>query len=774
MKRGHLLFFKASASKSVWITLFLLIGSSSIFTPVFAQEQENALEEVIVTAQKRAESLQDVPISITAITGKVLRQDDVASLHDISVKIPNLIFSAFSPGQPEIAIRGIGTKEDGAAASDSTVVSIDDVYIAARTAQVFDIFDLERIEVLRGPQGTLYGKNSIGGSINFVTSKPTEEFRFRLRQTVGDFSRLDTGGLISGPLSENLLGKLSFSRRKFDGYLDNLLLNKQQGEADTIALRGQLLWKASDSVEVLFGADYSNDDLGATNREPIGSAGPLHNCGCVSDPVAVNIALGGAGEAHTTLAETEGFTDREVKGINAKVTWDQGNRQFVSITSYRKSDFNWLEDSEGLPPSAPVDLTGQSGSVGAALTRPPEEGFSFDVNDSAVEYTKQFTQELRLMGESENGLTWVAGAFFSDEQIVRRERFAFTALGGPGLDQLSDYQANQENNSTSWAGYAQGTWPVNERLRITGGVRYSYEKKKILVSNERFSGIPLLLRTFDPTRAAEDWGNVSGRLAVDYSINDDVMVYGSFTTGFKTGGFTGAASTQKRATTPFGEETAISYEAGLKGLWANRRLQTNIAGFFTDYQDLQVTRFFQPEGGTFGEFITENAGKAEIYGVELEFVALLTDNWEFGGNYGYLDAQFTEFTGTPDVTGGGDFSGNTLRQAPKNSLYLYSTYTIPLQDLGKIAAKVDYSFQDDMFFDPNNNPITIAPSYSLWNARLAWTSADNAWEIAAWIKNIGDKDYVQHTFSQRGSRIAFARFGPPRRYGVTVTYNYGK
>lgn len=771
---SKLSFYAASIAKPVHAVVFAIVGCIFVSAPVFSQEQENVLEEVIVTAQKRAESLQKIPIAITAISGEVLRQDGVASLHDISNKIPNLIFSAFSVGQPEIAIRGIGTKEDGAAASDSTVVSVDDIYIAARTAQVFDIFDLERIEVLRGPQGTLYGKNSIGGSINFVTSRPTEEFHFRIQQTVGDFSRLDTGGLISGPLSENLLGKISFSRRKFDGYLDNLLLDEQQGEADTIALRGQLLWKASDTVEVLFGADFSDDDIGATNREPIGSVGPLHDCACVSNPVAVNIALGGAGDAHDTLAETEGFTDREVKGINAKVTWDLGNMQFVSITSYRESDFDWLEDSEGLPPSAPVDLTGQSGNPGIGLTKPPEEGFSFDVNDSAVEDTEQFTQEFRLMGERENGLLWVAGAFFSDEQIERSERFAFTALGGPGLDQLSDYQANQENDSTSWAVYGQATWPVNERLNVTAGLRYSYEEKKILVSNERFSGIGLLLQVFDPTEAEEDWDNVSGRLAVDYSFTDDVMAYGSIATGFKTGGFTGAASTQERATTPFEEETAISYEVGLKGLWANRRLQTNIAAFFTDYEDLQVTRFFQPEGGTFGEFITENAGEAEIWGIELEFVALLTNNWELGGNYAYLDAEFTEFNGTPDVTGGGDFTGNTLRQAPENSVYLYSTYTIPLGDMGKIAAKVDYAYQDDMFFDPNNNPITIAPSYSLWNARLAWTSANNAWEVAAWIKNISDKDYIHHTFSQRGSRIAFARFGPPRHYGVTVTFNYGQ
>ena len=650
------------------------LGGFAIFGTAAAQVSgENVLEEVIVTAQKREESLQKVPISITAISGEVLRQDGIASLHDISEKIPNLIFSAFSPGQPEIAIRGIGTKEDGAAASDSTVVSIDDVYIAARTAQVFDIFDLERIEVLRGPQGTLYGKNSIGGSLNFVTSKPSEDLRVRLQQTAGEYSRFDTGGLISGPLSESLLGKFSFSRRKFDGYLDNLLFDEQWGEADTLAMRGQLLWKASDTVEVLFGADWSDDDLGATNREPVGSAGPLHDCGCASDPVAVNIALGGAGDAHDTLAETEGFTDRQVYGINAKVTWDLGNMQIVSITSYRESDFDWLEDSEGLPPSPYVDITGASGNPTPSLTLPPEVGFTFDINDSAIEDTEQFTQELRLMGQSENSLTWVFGAFYSDEKIERSERFLFTALGGPGPDNLSDYQANMLNDSISWAAYGQVSYAITERWNVTGGARYSYEEKDILVSNDRFSGPPLLLQAFDPATAKEDWNNISGRLAVDYAFADNAMTYASISTGFKSGGFTGAATTVDVATTPFDEETAISYEIGLKGLWADRRLQTNIAAFFTDYDDLQVTRFFQPEGSGFGQFITENAGKAEIKGLELEVVGLLTDSWELGGNLALLDGEFTKFTGTPAATGDSDFSGNRLRQAPKYSIYLYTT-----------------------------------------------------------------------------------------------------
>jgi len=198
-----------------------------------AQDEDSGgfmLEEITVTAQKRSESMQDVPLAITAIAGDKLREANIASLQDVGNRTPGMVFAAFSPGQPEIAIRGIGTKEDGASASDSTVVSIDGVYIAARTAQVFDIFDLERVEVLRGPQGTLYGKNSIGGSINFVTSKPSDETKIRVRQTVGNYDTFDTGGMISGPISDTFFGKFAFSRRKRDGYIENVLPGENFGE----------------------------------------------------------------------------------------------------------------------------------------------------------------------------------------------------------------------------------------------------------------------------------------------------------------------------------------------------------------------------------------------------------------------------------------------------------------------------------------------------------------------------------------------------------------
>lgn len=759
--------------KPTFIKKAIAASISSFAITSGAMAANIAIEEIVVTAQKRAESLQDIALSVSAFSGDSLREDDISSLQDIGNRTPGMVFSMFSSGQPEIAIRGIGTKEDGAAASDATVVSIDGVYIAARTAQVLDIFDLERVEVLRGPQGTLYGKNSIGGSINFITSKPTEDFTLRIRGTTGNYGRRDLGGMISGQLAEGLYGKVSFSKRSHDGYLRNLLNGKRTGDTDTLAFRGQLRWMPTDNLEVTFSADGADDDNGDTNREPIGPTtgnGFVHNCGtCILDPVAVNEALGGAGDPWTTLNEIEGFMKRNVEGYSLTVNWDLGDITFTSVTAYRENDFDWLEDSTGLPPTPYlIDLTAGGGAL---FANPASDGFAFDLNDVAQEKNRQYTQEFRLTSNTEGPIEWVAGLFYSKEKLSRNEEFRFTALAGGG--ELEHQVSKQRNDSDSWAIFGQGSYQFTEALSVTAGLRYSYEEKDIGVGARLESGvIGLLLKPFPFTKASEDWDSIDGKISVDWQLNDDVMLYGSVATGFKSGGFTGSASTLAQATIPFDEETALSYELGFKSMLLDRRLRLNGAIFFTEYEDLQVTRFFQPAGASLGEFITENAGEAEAQGVELEFTWLVNENIEVGGSYAYLDTEYTDFTGT-EAVGGSDFSGNQLRQAPRNSANLYTKYTMDLgDDIGSFSAKVDYRYQDLSYYDPDENPKITIPQYRIWDARVAWNSPNKNWEVAGWIKNIGDEEYRTHIYSQRGGRIGFANFGAPRTSGVTVTYNY--
>jgi len=790
-------------------SLALFVGAA-LASPAYAAEdadteESTGLNTITITAQKRSESLQEVPLSVTAIYGDKLREDGVESVADIGGQTPGLVFSAFSVGQPEIAIRGIGTKEDGAAASDSKVISVDDVYMASRTAQVFDIFDLERVEVLRGPQGTLYGKNSIGGSINFVTAKPTAELNARVRATVGDNGRFDLGGMVNSEISENLMGKFSFSQRNYDGHLKNVHNGQTMDTKDTLAWRGQLLWMSSDNTtEVLFTFDGADDELGDTFRKPVGSA--RDSTGDNADnPVAVGEAFGiGGVNSDPTLAANDevGFTNRDVSGYSVRVNKDQEDFTFSWITSWRESEFDWAEDSEGLP--------GPSGGNPALA---PEYGFRRDVTDSAIEDTEQLTQEFRFVSPGGEKIDWVAGIFYSREVINRTETFCIPNCGGNVLsvnypadsgqwpNRLIVNSSVQENESNSWATYGQATYNMDDDISITGGLRYSYEEKEVGFGGIVDAGVVpvgVFIQENFSVKKKDYWSNVSGRVVIDWQMNDETMVYGSISTGFKSGGFIGSPSTPSRAKNSFDEETATNYEAGFKSTLLENTLRLNAALFYTDYQDLQVTRFAQladnPTNG-FGEFITENAATAEISGFEVEFTWLMTESFELGGSYAYLDATYDDFTpeianlapgagtqaclaGTTAVSANPadgcipDYSGNTLRQAPESMVHLYGRHVMDLGDSGSITSKLTYRYQDDSFYDPDNNSIAVIPNYTVMDALVSWKDQSENWTVTGWVKNLTDEWYRVHVYTQRGSRIAFANFAPPRTAGVTVEYNY--
>jgi iron complex outermembrane receptor protein len=763
------------------------LGSLLFVAPALAQEvdqgdpeiaaNEIAANEIVVTANRREETLQKVPAAITAITGDTLARDNITSLEGVADRTPGLTFAAFAAGQPEIAIRGVGTKEDGPAASDSTVVSIDGVYIAARSAQVFDLFDLERVEVLRGPQGTLYGKNSIGGSINFVTLKPSEDFRMKLQVKAGNFGRMDAAGLISGPIAENLFAKVALSYRSSDGYLRNVLAGGPQfgqrwGETESFSYRGSLRWTPSDRFEAILSVDGVRDNNGATNREPVGSQGPLHNCACASNPVAVNSALGGAGSPYTTLASVEGYTKRTIFGANLQLNYEFDFATLSSISAYRETDYDYLEDSSGLPPSSVfTDLTGASGNPNNVLLGAATNGFTFKITDRVAEKPKQYTQEIRLISPSGGAFEWIGGLFVSKEENSRIEGFNFPALGRTdGLPSISE--SRQTNDGLAYAAYAQASYKVAPGFKITGGARYSYERKKITSQAIINSGLPLLLQGYPEVAAKDSWRNFSWKLIADYEVQSDLLAYASVSTGFKSGGFTGTASTAATATTPFDPEKAVNYEVGTKAQLFGRRLRLNLAAFYTDYRDLQVTRFFQPAGTTFGQFITENAGKARIKGIEVEASANPFRGFEIGGTFAWLDAKYTEFTGTPSQIVTGDFDGNRLRQAPKYAVSGFAGYTYDFANGESLGIRGTYKYQSLSYYDADNNPITVIPGYELVDGSIKFTSADEHFELSLWGKNLTKTEYRTHVFSQRDSRVAFALFGEPRTYGLTATFKY--
>ena len=475
--------------------LLLAAGSQAIVAGMGAVAQEaespeeagdyRSLDTVVVTAQKREETAQSVPISITAFSGEAMEQGQLATLTDLAQVTPGLAFNTFQPGQPEISIRGVGTKEDGAGASDSTLVMVDGVYVAARSASNVDIFDLERVEVLRGPQGTLFGKNSIGGVINYITRKPDDEFRLRVRQTVGSYDQFDTAAMVNVPLTDNLFTKLSFNRRSFEGY-DRWIgpgRGDEIGGNNLFSWRAQALWEAASDLSVLVSLDGADEELGNINRQPVGSAGPLHDCGCASDPMAVDIALGGAGSVRTYLGEEDNGGERNVFGGMIEINKDFSFATLTAMGAYRESEYYFSHDDTGLPPSPMVDLTGSNGNPTDLLLGDPSIGFTFDNSDIVWEDSQQFTGEIRLSSNSGGPLQWVAGAFGSIEQIDRTEGILFTAISDASLD--PNYaEATMLFEGSAVAAFVQATYDLTDRLSLTAGGRFSYEEKEIVAFNE--------------------------------------------------------------------------------------------------------------------------------------------------------------------------------------------------------------------------------------------------------------------------------------------------
>lgn len=776
---------------AIWATSLQAQVSTSEDPPgtiaVVDRAKETGLTEIVVTAQKRAESMQDVPIAISAFSGDTLEHANISSLEDVQGRAPGLVINSFSPGQPEIAIRGVGTKEDGAGASDSTLVMVDGVYFAARSATNIDIFDLERLEVLRGPQGTLFGKNAIAGVINYVTRKPTlGEFELKIRQTVGNFGTFDTGAGVNIPIGQDVAARLSFSRRSTDGYLTRVNVGTPAvpigteddddiGFANRFAWRAAVKWEPSDTLSVLFSLDGANDDFGTDNREPVGSAGPLHDCECASNPVAVNIAIGGAGKdgAYSYAGDTLGFSKRDVVGGMMQVDKDLGFASLTVLGAFRDSTFKNVLDSSGLPPAAVVDLTGAHGNPGIGLTAPASSGFTFDTIDIIFEDATQYTGEVRLTSLSSQRFKWVVGLFGSIEQIDRTEAVGFPALSGASLEPVLE-ASNMFFDSKSFGPYGQGSFAITDTLSITAGARFSYEKKEIAVRNDRLGSpdIALLLQPFALTRGEDSWTNFSWRIGGEYRPTDDIMLFASVSTGFKSGGFTGTATTKEVATIAFDPEEATNYEVGAKLDLFDRRLRFNTAAFYLDYKDLQVTRFFQPVGSNFGQFITENAANAEIKGIEAELTVRPVEWLELGGTYAYLDAKYKDFFGTPDISGRSDFSGNRLRQAPKQVWSAYAQVSHELSSGDVITGNINGRHQGTVQTNADNNPLDVIASYTLGDAWVSWRTSDRRWEVQAWVKNFTDKVYGTHTYTQRGNRMAFGTFGPPRTYGLTVSFEY--
>jgi iron complex outermembrane receptor protein len=736
------------------LSLLLAGATLAASLPVMAQSSNSMLEETIVTAQHREENVQDIPVTVTALSAKEMQEAQIFGAAQIAYKAPGMTYAEFAPGQALLSMRGISSSDDGAGMDNSVALFLDGVYIGKGASINFNMFDLERIEVLRGPQGTLFGRNAVGGALNIITSKPTDELTAKVGVTGGNEGQLRYQGLISGPLGDNFAGKLSFSHREHDGFVKNTVLNKDQQDEDVDSMRGQLRF-TTDNSDWLLSGDYMEDDRQDMGRVPIVAGG---------DPNTVELWKAGGGSSDTVLAPADGGSHREAEGISLTGDIEFGPGTFTSITAWRHAETDW-----------------QMASIGVAWNGGAE------VIDNIQEEIDTYTQEFRWTSNLDGPLNYTGGLYFLRENTDRREAFELLfgggAPGGTGTYAIFGNEISEQDNVTkSYAAYIQGDYAFNDQWILTLGGRFTYDDKRTQSTSvncgntpgdfEGFKGcesgrgsLGIIPNTFKAS-GDDNWNDFSPKVSLQYHPNDDVMFFGTAAKGFKSGGFGGAPGTITQATTAVDAETVWNYEAGMKGDFLDSSLRLNATAFYMDYEDLQIVRFGPTaESPEFGQFVTTNLGSADIAGVEVEVTWYPTENLRLSGNYAYLN---TEVDGLVIETSAGeiDASGSDLRQAPENSGALTAAYNIPLNSGSYIDLRVDYTFVDEQIMDYIQQE-TVVEEAKLWDARASWTSADEAWNVALWGKNLTDEKWISHSYVIGPGVIGV--YAPPLTYGVSLT-----
>ena len=759
---------KSNYMASYILKIICLGAVATAFTNAWAAE----LEEVVVTAQRKTESLQDVPIAVSAISQDAIDKTDTHDLSGIALQVPGLTFSSFSPGQNIVSLRGAASNDDGAGTDGSVAVFVDDVYLGRISNINPEMFDLERIEVLRGPQGTLYGKNTIGGAINIISTKPDlEKFSGKVRLSVGNYKRTDVAALVTGPLSENLAFKVSASLRKRDGWAENKVLNKDQKDDNAKGVKAQLLF-SNEQLDALLSFDYNDLDVEDMGRVPvranydgIGPGGP--NPAAFRAPYVA--ACGDVTGSKCVAGPIDGYAKREAFGGSAKISWHlKDTMEFISISAYRKSEADWNMDSIGSPALA--------------------------VNDDIFDTTKQFSQEFRLLHAPSERINYVAGLWHLTEETDRTECFDLNG-GGPAQVGVASAIANtdctpltdgsegyrQLNKTTSYAAFGQIDWHITEQLTLALGGRYSSEKKVITSSavtsmrvatgacrpGATAAGLCIIAQNLAPLTLDESWSAFTPKLSLSYALADNMNLYATFSQGFKSGGFGAAPQTEADARRILDQEEATNYEAGFKGLF-NKVFRLNAAVFHTQYEGLQIQNFGSPPSATesFGRFLTFNAGDAKVTGLELEGTALI-GNYFTVSSFASINKSKFGVTNIANGAASANQDGNDLLRTPELKYGIDLDYIIPLAGGSEISLGGNYNFVDDQRGDLPS--YAVQPAFALMDMRVGWTSANEALQVTAWMKNALDEEYIAHIYTIAGGNVT-AIYGDPRMFGGTVTF----
>jgi iron complex outermembrane receptor protein len=726
-------------------SLLQSVAIISSYCPVSTYAQENSSNladndslEIVVTAQRRSERKQNVPVTVTVLDEKLVQEARIASVADIVQHTPGVGWTGYPASEPRVAVRGIGSSSRGASGDPSSAVFIDEIYNGRPAGIAYDNFDVARIEVLKGPQGTLFGRNVTGGAVNIVTNRPNlEAFAASVEGTYGNYNQVDLAGLVNLPLVDGKIAvRLGGGIHRHDGYADRINASGAKvGELedkDGRSGRFQLLVEPTEKLRFHLTID------GARDRDK----------GPASRIVEYTQASGGFVDRfflvpfkYKTYATLDGQQDRDVWAARFRAEYDLPFATLSYLGSYKHIKYTSNYDFDG----ALSKITSR-----ADQTR--------DLEGGTVEDSDLWSHELQLKSLSSSNIKWVAGVYNYSADTLRTG--STRSYRNPAIRTES---ITQDASTNSWAGYADVTVPVTDTLNIFGGARYTKDNKAVhSIGAISVAQILYVASPYDVS-ASKGWGAWSWRAGVDWHVQRHLMIYGSVSRGFKSGGFQDTPSNAQEASLSISPEFATSYEVGQRGEFFDGRLIWNNSIFYTKYDDLQ-TRVRDPNGNA----LILNAF-ATIYGYETELSANLGRGLRVDAAYGYTHTRYDDF---PVFIGAviANYKGNRLDWTPAHKVTLSPSYRYDLRNGGSVKLSVDYAHESTIYDSENNNKFNTRPPTDFVDARIIYKAPEGHWTLSVWGKNL-TKEFTK-TYDGGLSGVVIASYNPPRTYGMTLRWVY--
>ena len=764
-KKGNHKMNIKKTGKSLFAGLVAFMTTVAVTPHVTGQENTGksgslTLEEIIVTAQKREQSLQDVGISVTAFTGAQLENLGATNTTDITQQIPGLQLFTYTPSFIVFNVRGVSQNNFIDTLEAPVAVYMDDAYIASLNGLGQQLFDMDRVETLRGPQGTLFGRNATGGVIHYVSNAPDEdELNGYMKAGVGEYDNYIIEGAVGGALSANLRGRVSGRWEKADGYTKSVTPGvRDTNGKDGFAIRAALQLDVTDDLLVDAKVYYSEDNDAPTGGYVAYASKADRETGYGSTPESAPIT----GDVHKHANGIEGGLDRDVTSVTGKITWDLNEHlQVVSITNYMDIFKDYYEDAGG--------------------------GYIPNFPYNPVAETTQVTQELRLSGDY-NRLRWQLGGYYLDLEISGMD-----FVGGEFVSALPEGRLNADwsLNSKNWSIFGQAEFDLTDQVTLIGGVRFSQDDKEYSLVNSTGGTGAFLGEDFFPSGAVffntawvpsdfteinyDDW---AARAQLDWRPNEDLLVFAAFNRGIKGGNFTTFGTPENLK---HNEEVLHSYEVGFKRTFPQQAMRLNATAFYYDYTDYQAF-------GLIAAFPEIRNTDAEVYGGEIELTWSPAEQLDLLAGVSFIESEIDQVPTVQDFFGivlpKQHIFNNELPNAPAFSINFLARYAWPMAVFGgEFAIQVDGNYNDDQFLDVFNSAASREDSYFIGNLRFSYTTADEKWNLTAFVKNFTDAEHRLYMLDlAAGDLFALPTdppggiieevYGPPRWVGGSISYRF--